>query len=87
MRITEEQLIFLKELIRLTAKEAKVYIFGSRIDDNKQGGDIDVLILTNKLLNFEQKAGIKIAFMGKFGDQKLDLVNYTLETKLLINIF
>lgn len=77
MRIPEEQLVFIKENIKKIAPEAKVYIFGSRTDDTKRGGDIDVLFLTEQLFTFTQTSEVRIAFIKKFGDQKLDLVNYT----------
>ena len=47
MRVPKEQLEFLKKNIIQFAPDAKVYLFGSRVDDHKRGGDID--ILTQKL--------------------------------------
>lgn len=77
MRVPKEQLVFIKQIIKGFAPDAKVYVFGSRLDDNKRGGDIDILILTPELLSFEQQAAIRIDFAKKFGEQKLDLVNFT----------
>jgi predicted nucleotidyltransferase len=79
MRIPKEQLIFIKERVLQEFPEAKVYVFGSRVDDNKRGGDIDILILTSHRMIFIQESKIRLAFTKKFGDQKLDLVNFTFD--------
>jgi predicted nucleotidyltransferase len=50
MRIPKEQLDFLKQQIKQHAPEAKVYLFGSRLDDQKRGGDIDIMVLTKEKL-------------------------------------
>jgi len=52
---------------------AKVWLFGSRADDSKKGGDIDIGILSEKI-DFSEKLGIKIALYEKIGEQKIDLV-------------
>ena len=79
MRIPTEQLDFLKQEVIKNNPEAKLYLFGSRLDDQKRGGDIDILILTNTKLSLEQKWDVKINFYEKFGEQKLDLVNFTFD--------
>jgi predicted nucleotidyltransferase len=76
MRLPLEQRDCLKNEIKKFAPESKIYLFGSRADDNKKGGDIDILILSKKKLTFEQKVAIKWGFFKKFGEQKLDLVNF-----------
>lgn len=55
MRAAKDQLDFIKAQINKFLPEAQVYLFGSRLDDNKRGGDIDILILSTKLLTFAQK--------------------------------
>jgi len=77
MRVPRIQLEFLKSRIVEFAPEAKVYLFGSRVHDSKRGGDIDILILSSTLLTLEQKIAIKTAFGAEFGEQKIDLVNFT----------
>jgi hypothetical protein len=37
------------------------------------------MILSNELLSLDQKWDVKIKFYEKFGDQKIDLVNFTFE--------
>lgn len=77
MRISPEIAVFLKETIVASHPEAEVYLFGSRKDDTARGGDIDILILTNALMTFDEMSKIRIQFMKNFGEQKLDLVNFT----------
>jgi predicted nucleotidyltransferase len=43
MRITTQQQQALKELV-LALGGAEVYVFGSRLDDNQRGGDVDILV-------------------------------------------
>jgi len=76
MRVPQEQLDFLKRQILSRAKSAKVYLFGSRAYDDRKGGDVDILILSNRKLSFTDKTRIKYAFFEKYGEQKLDLVNF-----------
>jgi predicted nucleotidyltransferase len=55
-------------------------LFGSRVDDNQRGGDIDLLIETN-LSDVNMIVRAELAFVTKLqmklGEQKIDvLVNY-----------
>ena len=75
MRITDEKIKLLKSTILSILPDAKVYLFGSRVDDNKKGGDIDILIIADRALNFIEEGKIKRQFFKHFGAQKLDLGN------------
>ena len=77
MRISDEQTNFLKNEILGIVPEAAVYLFGSRVDDRKKGGDIDVMILSDKKLSWKEKSRIKWEFYDKFGEQKLDIMSAT----------
>lgn len=81
MRVAKKQLDFIKNEIKKSVPEAKIYLFGSRLDDQKRGGDIDIMILTNKSMNLDQKLEIKIKFYEQFGEQKIDLVNFTFDAQ------
>lgn len=76
MRISEEMRQFFKYQILKKDPTAKVYLFGSRTDDSKKGGDIDILILSDKKWILDDIFNLKIQFYKTFGEQKLDIVNY-----------
>lgn len=78
MRVPQNQLLFLKTQIHEYLPDAKIYLFGSRVDDSKRGGDIDILILSENKLDLKQRIAIKLAFAEKFGEQKIDLVSFLL---------
>lgn len=75
MRISREQIDFLKKEIISALPDAVVYLFGSRTDDSKKGGDIDIMILSNRKIRWKEKAKIKWQYFEKFGEQKLDIVS------------
>lgn len=55
-----------------------VTLFGSRIDDNKKGGDIDLLINCNKTISRDELYQLKLNFLiqlkKRIGDQKIDVL-------------
>ena len=53
-----------------------VYLFGSRVDNTKKGGDIDVMLLTDKKLPHNDLYKMKLSFYALFGEQKIDIVNF-----------
>ncbi len=58
-------------------QKAALYLFGSRVDDSKKGGDIDLLFLaTPELLTLvqEKKYRILADIKHQIGEQKIDLV-------------
>lgn len=76
MRVEKSKVLFLKSLVTGILPQSRVYLFGSRTDNFKKGGDIDILILAERKLTLKEKASIEFAFFKRFGEQKLDLVSY-----------
>ena len=81
MRLDKQKAKVLKSLILKYLPNSDVYLFGSRTDDTKKGGDIDILILSDRVLSRKEKASIEFAFFQKFGEQKLDLVSFRYNEK------
>ncbi|MCF8261055.1 MAG: nucleotidyltransferase domain-containing protein [Melioribacteraceae bacterium] len=73
MRLTEDQINTIKRSVLYFDNTAKVVLFGSRTDDNKKGGDIDLLIISNTIKR-ENIRKIRSKFYEKFGEQKIDLL-------------
>lgn len=76
MRLKDNQADYLKNSIQAALPGADVYLFGSRTNDHLKGGDIDILVIGDDKLTFQQIRDIKISFYKKFGEQKIDIVTY-----------
>lgn len=66
----------MREFIKTTFKslcDGEVYLFGSRTDELKKGGDIDLLFVSENIKK-EDIRKFRIEFFKKFGEQKLDIV-------------
>ncbi len=56
-------------------KGSKIILFGSRVHDDLNGGDIDLYIQpTTKSALSEKKIDFLIALKEKIGDQKIDVI-------------
>jgi len=73
MRIEKQQIEVLKNKLKTFSSSAQLYLFGSRIDDSKKGGDIDLLIVSNTMTKKDLRY-MRIDFFKHFGEQKLDIV-------------
>ncbi len=52
---------------------ARVFLYGSRTKSELKGGDIDLLVLSEKL-QFRDKVTLLITLKAALGDQKIDLL-------------
>ncbi|WKZ71049.1 MAG: nucleotidyltransferase domain-containing protein [Melioribacteraceae bacterium] len=81
MRLKKTHIDFIKRTAKeLFGENSQVYLFGSRVDDNKRGGDIDIYIETNQKTNiFEKKIEMLKLLHDYLGEQKIDIVinNYS----------
>ena len=59
MRLKTEEINAIKSTVHNLDQEATVFLFGSRADDSKKGGDIDLLVLSGKLTGGNAKRAIK----------------------------
>jgi len=89
MRLSEHEISVIKGEAKMQFGEnAKVYIFGSRVDDNKKGGDIDIYIETDvKDELLIKKIQFLVDVKNQIGEQKIDVVinNNSLD-KIIFNI-
>ncbi len=73
MRLNNNEIKVLKDKLKSLSKEAKLFLFGSRTDDTKKGGDIDLLVVSD-ILTKKDIRKLRIEFFKNFGEQKLDIV-------------
>lgn len=76
MRLTQlERQVIKEEARNIFGEEAKVFLFGSRADDSKLGGDIDLFI---EVSNRDDLPAKKTKFLSKVKwrteDQRIDVV-------------
>jgi predicted nucleotidyltransferase len=75
MRLSRQQVETIKSLFEQTFGSGRVYLFGSRVDDSRRGGDIDLYIVANDRARLAEK---KIHFLGALkramGEQRIDVV-------------
>ena len=74
MRLDDKIKYFLKQAFGEKIPGARLYLFGSRTNENALGGDIDLMILTNDYVDKKIFRTIRVEFYKKFGWQKIDIV-------------
>jgi len=79
MRLNNKEIAAIKEVTRgVFGDNATISLFGSRTDDNKKGGDIDLFIQCNRQISLEEQYQLKIKFLVQLkkniGDQKIDVL-------------
>jgi predicted nucleotidyltransferase len=73
MRITEPVRRTLVTAVHSADAKAKVWLFGSRADDSKKGGDIDIAILS-QTIRLAERMRIRRDIVDALGEQKIDIV-------------
>ena len=75
MRLSKKYIETIKFYFNEIFKSGEIYLFGSRVDDTKKGGDIDLYLVVSNHNNLFKK---KIKFLAKLkrelGEQKIDIV-------------
>lgn len=55
--------------------DVKVYLFGSRVDDSRRGGDIDLLVRTTSAKRgILERVRMASRIKSLIGDQKIDII-------------
>ncbi len=75
MRLTTLEHQAIKKYFLEVFKEGQIYLFGSRVDEQKKGGDIDLYIRPVDTKNLvHKKVDFLIKLKREIGDQKIDIV-------------
>ena len=77
MRVSENAVTVFKHAIQAAfSRDSRVILFGSRVDDRKRGGDIDLMVVSD--LERTDMETARIAAITKIqmdlGEQKIDLI-------------
>jgi len=73
MRLDEKERGAITTAVKELDPNAEIYLFGSRTDPAKKGGDIDILILS-QLLSNNNKISILCRIFEMIEEQKIDLL-------------
>lgn len=77
MRLSKQQVDIIRQaVLERFGLNAKVSLFGSRVNDEARGGDIDLLV---ELINvpaypFRETIGLETDLQMAMGDQKIDIL-------------
>ena len=78
MRLSTYEIDAIKDTFKDIFQNGDVYLFGSRVDDNKKGGDIDLYIKLSSPLQIKEmmakKNKFRLRLEDKIGQQKIDIV-------------
>jgi predicted nucleotidyltransferase len=79
MRLTIQQIEIIKQkTVKIFGENAKVYLFGSRVDDAKKSGDIDLLIETSEETTLMDKLQLMALIQLVISNRKIDLLVKTI---------
>lgn len=73
MRLNQYEIQSIKDVVYSLDSNARIYLFGSRVDDDKRGGDIDLLIMSEKLTGRNVRK-VRLALYDRIGEQKIDII-------------
>jgi len=76
MRITEQQHQTIKQIVFNLVGDTQIILFGSRVDDTKKGGDVDLLITLQQPVKHpaQLSAKINVQLMRIFQGRKIDIL-------------
>ena len=73
VRLKAGEIKKIREAVYEYDKDARIYIFGSRADLNKKGGDLDILVISKRIAP-SQRRFIKVNMYKALGEQKIDII-------------
>ncbi|MFZ5495704.1 MAG: nucleotidyltransferase domain-containing protein [Verrucomicrobiota bacterium] len=73
MRLPPAAAAAIREEVCRVDPAAEVYLFGSRVNDQARGGDIDLLVVSDRL-SFAEQLRLRLAILDRIGWQQLDLL-------------
>lgn len=79
MRLSNQQIDAIKTAVtEIFGEGAEVYLFGSRTDDARRGGDIDLLVSPHGDLDPDERFDARLKILAllhrRLGERKIDLI-------------
>ena len=75
MRLSTKEITVIKDIAKKIFYTEDIFLFGSRVNDNIKGGDIDLFVIPKtKDALLEKKIEFLVELKEKIGDQKIDLI-------------
>lgn len=73
MRLSIEEKQAILDSLYEVDKNAEVYLYGSRANDFQKGGDIDLIIISDKM-GYSEKLDFKFNLFNRIEEQKVDII-------------
>ena len=73
MRLRKSEKESIIKAIKNIDPDSRIYLFGSRVHDDRKGGDIDILVMSEKI-TFDDKMAIKKKVYSEIEEQKIDII-------------
>jgi len=84
MRLSQFQIESIQKVFQDIFQKGEIYLFGSRVDNTKKGGDIDLYIIPKDLDNLAKKRVDFLVYLKRLiGEQKIDVVIDRGENRLI----
>jgi len=77
MRLTDTEVAAIKECATVVfGRDAEIRLFGSRADDRRRGGDIDLHVVAHdpERVGLENEIRFLVMLKDRIGDQKIDVI-------------
>jgi predicted nucleotidyltransferase len=84
MRLTIlERNLIIQTIYNVFGQDVKIWLFGSRVDDSKRGGDIDLYVEVMQPFAqcWQKKIAVLTSLQIQLDDQKIDLIVHCLNDK------
>lgn len=81
MRLKQNEINIIKSNILKYIHDAKIILFGSRVYDDKRGGDIDIFVETKQQIGLKQQIKILADLEINGINRKVDMILKTPTTK------
>jgi predicted nucleotidyltransferase len=73
MRLKRKEINLIVQSVKTLDNRAQILLFGSRVDDSKKGGDIDLLVISKKL-GYSDGLRIREKIFQEMDEQQIHLL-------------